>query len=150
LPHWVWVESGQVRQQRATGGKPPAEIAALAPKLLKRTELADNDAGVRLSYANYTQRTGMLERIRHYPAHTYRQLMALAADFAALGPLHAQVRSSFGLSEREFERVASNVKSAAAVLRDSCRAGRLRFDLDPEAFFRDGRAAEAAVDCGAP
>lgn len=150
LPHWVWVEGGQVRHQPATGAQPPTEIAALNPKLIKRTELADNDAGVRLSYANYTQRTGMLERIRHYHPHTYRQLMALAADFAASGPLHAHVRASFGLSAGEFDRVAANVKGAATILRNSCRAGRLRFDLDPEAFFRDGRAAEAQVDCGTP
>ena len=31
LPHWVWVEDGQVRQLPATGGKPPAEIAARSP-----------------------------------------------------------------------------------------------------------------------
>ena len=80
LPHWVWVEEGQVRHQPATGAQPLAEIAALNPKLIKRTELADNDAGMRLTCANHTQRTGMLERIRHHHPHTYRQLMALAAD----------------------------------------------------------------------
>jgi len=90
--HWVWLVDGQVRQQPAIGCKPPVEIAARSPRLLKRTELGDNDAGVRMSYANFTQRTGMLERIRrHYP-HTYRQLMRLDADF---------------------DRVAANVKSAA-------------------------------------
>jgi hypothetical protein len=52
LPHWVWVEEGQVRHQPATGAQPPAEIATRNPKLIKRTELADNDAGVRLSYAD--------------------------------------------------------------------------------------------------
>ena len=150
LPYWVWVIDGQVRQQRATGTRPPADIQALSPKLIKRTELGDNDAGVRLSYANYTQRTGMLERIRHYHPHTYRQLMALDADFAARGPLHAHVRTTFGLSAGEFDRVAANVKNAAAILRETCLAGRLRFDLDPEAFLRDGKAAEQKVDCNNP
>jgi hypothetical protein len=147
LPHWVWVEDGQVRHQPATGSKPPAEIAARSPQLIKRTELADNDAGVRMSYANYTQRTGMLERVRHYHPHTYRQLMRLDADFAAGGTLHAHVRSAFGLSAAEFERIAANVKSAAAILRASCRAGRLRFDADPEAYLRDGRVQAATLDC---
>jgi hypothetical protein len=150
LPHWVWVQDGQVRQLLATGGKPPAEIVAHSPRLIKRTELGDNDAGVRLSYANYTQRTGMLERIRHYHSHTYRQLMRLDADFAASGPLHAHVRSTFGLSAAEFERVAANVKSAATILRESCHAGRLRFDADPEAFLRDGRVDALKLDCDRP
>ena len=150
LPHWVWVEDGQVRQQPATGSKPPAEIAARSPKLIKRTELGDNDAGVRLSYANFTQRTGMFERIRHYHPHTYRQLMRLDADFAAAGPLHAHVRTSFGLSAAEFDRIAANVKSSAKTLRESCLAGRLRFDADPEAFLRDGRVTVSALDCDYP
>jgi hypothetical protein len=150
LPHWVWVEDGQVRHQPAQGNKPPAEIATLSPQLIKRTELGDNDAGVRLSYANFTQRTGMLERIRHYHPHTYRQLMAMDADFAAAGPLHTHVRSTFGLSAAEFERIAANVKTAAAILRASCRAGHLRFDADPEAFLREGRVDAARLDCDRP
>ena len=92
----------------------------------------------------------MLERVRHYHPHTYRQLMRLDADFAAGGPLHAHVRATFGLSAVEFDRIAANVKSAAAILRASCRAGRLRFDADPEAFLRDGKAAERKVDCNHP
>lgn len=150
LPHWVWVQDGQVRQQPATGGKPPAEIAARSPRLIKRTVLGDNDAGVRLSYANFTQRTGMLERIRHYHPHTYRQLMRLDADFTAGGPLHAHVRSSFGLSPPEFVRIAANVKSAAAILRKSCQARRLRFDADPQAYLREGRVGSTPVDCNSP
>jgi hypothetical protein len=45
----------------AISQEPPAEIAAPSPKLIKRTELGDNDRGVRLSYANYTQRTVRLD-----------------------------------------------------------------------------------------
>jgi hypothetical protein len=35
-------------------------------------------------------------------------------------------------------------------LRDSCRAGRLRFDLEPEALMRDGTVAPPQVDCENP
>ncbi len=147
---WVWLDGSQLRQQPATGSKPPEDIAGKAPRLLKRTELADNDAGVRLTYANYTQRTGMLERIRHYPPHTYAQLMRLDADFAAQGPLHGHVRGSFGLSAGEFDRVVANVRSAAATLRKTCRAGQLRFDLDTAAFLRDGKTDAQRVDCDNP
>jgi hypothetical protein len=134
----------------ARGGHPPDEIARFSPKLLKRTELADNDAGVRTSYVNYTKRTGMLEHIRHYSAGTYRRLIALDKDLGARGPLHDHVRTTFGLSDAEFAQIVSTTRSAAAILREGCRAGRLRFDLDPEAFLRDGKSAEVKLDCDNP
>jgi hypothetical protein len=150
LTYWYWVENGEVRRMPAHGTHPPDEIAKFSPKLLKRTELADNDAGVRTSYINYAKRTGMLERIRHYSAGTYQRLMALDADLAARGPLHEHIRTTFGLSDAEFAQVAANARSAAAILRESCRAGRLRFDLEPERFLRDGKAVETRVDCDNP
>jgi hypothetical protein len=150
LEHWVWVEDGQVRQRRASGRQPPADIAAFAPRRIKRTELGDNDAGVRTTYANYTQRTGMLEALRHYHPHTYRQLLAMARDFAARGALHEHVRTSYGLSAAEFARIGDNVSKATAVLKSACHAGRLRFDLDPEAVVRGRPPAEPKVDCDNP
>jgi hypothetical protein len=150
LTHWIWVEDGRVRQRRAMGERPPAEIAAFAPKRIKRSELGDNDAGIRTSYANFTRRTGMLDRLRHYPAGTYRRLMALARDFDSRGPLHEQVRTSYGLSVAEFAHLADNLQSAAATLRANCLAGRLRFDLDPDAVVLGRAPAEAKLDCERP
>jgi hypothetical protein len=150
LTDWHWVEGGQVRRMPAQGAHPPDELAAFGPKLIKRTELGDNDAGVRLSYLNFTQRTGMLEALRHYNAATYAKLMALDQDFTANGPLWSYTREGFGLSEAEFRRIAGNVRDAAAILRAACRAGRLRFDLEPEEFLRDGAVVERAADCGQP
>jgi hypothetical protein len=150
LSYWYWVEDGQVRRMPAQGAHPPDELARHAPKLIKRTELADNDAGVRTSYINYTQRTGMLEKLRHYSPGSYRRLVALDRDFAQRGPLFEHTRTSFGLSDGELAQIVSNTAKAARILRESCRAGRLRFDLDPEAYLRDGRVAEAKLDCDAP
>jgi hypothetical protein len=148
LPYWYWTEAGQVRRMPARGTHAPDEIAQHAPKLIKRTELGDNDAGVRTSYLNFTKRTGMLEKLRHYNASTYRRLMALERDFARQGPLSAYTRATFGLSDAEFRGVAANVSEAAAILRSSCSSGRLRFDLEPEAFLADGAVRERPVDCG--
>ena len=150
LAYWYWVEGRAVKRTPAQGAHPPDEIARFAPKRLKRTELGDNDAGVRTSYINYAKRTGMLERIRHYPAGTYRRLIVLDRDFAARGPLHEHVRSTFGLSDAELAQTVANTRGAAAILRESCRAGRLRFDLEPEAFLRDGKVADARIDCDNP
>jgi hypothetical protein len=105
---------------------------------------------VRTTYLNYTQRTGMLERIRHYAAGTYRRLIGLDKDFGERGALHAYVRATFGLNDAEFARIVGNTRAAAAILRESCRAGRLRFDLEPETLMRQGKAAEAKLDCDNP
>lgn len=150
LTAWYWVEGGQVRHMPAQGAHPPDELAAFRPRRIKRTELGDNDAGLRLTYLNFTKRTGMLEALRHYNAATYSKLMALDRDFAANGPLWSYTRDSFGLNEAEFRQVAANVRNAAAILRASCKAGRLRFDLEPEAFLRDGGASERTIDCERP
>ena len=150
LNHWVWVERGEVLQRAASGRQPPADIAEFKPRLIKRTVLGDNDAGVRVSYANYTQRTGMLDKLRHFDPKTYSQLMAMARDFAARGALHEHVRSSYGFSAAEFERLAGNVRQAAALLQANCRAGKLRFDLDPEAVARGETPTEPKVDCDNP
>lgn len=130
--------------------RPPAEIASFAPRHIKRTALGDNDAGVRTSYANFAERTGMVEWLRHLPPDTYRRVVALARDFEARGPLHEQVRKSFGLSAADFARIASHVDSAAATLRANCRDGRLRFDLDPEAVVLRRAPVEAKLDCERP
>jgi len=150
LAYWYWREGGELRRAPATGRHPPDEIARHSPKLIRRTELGDNDAGVRTTYLNYTQRTGMLERIRHYAAVTYRRLIALDRDFAERGPLHDYVRSTFGLSDAEFSRVIGNTRGAAAILRETCRAGRLRFDLEAESLLLEGKVIAARLDCDTP
>jgi hypothetical protein len=147
LPLWHWVENGQIRHTAGSGKAAPAGIAGFGALLLKRTELGDNDAGVRTTYTNFSKRTKMLENLRHYSSTTYQRLMALGKDFNENGPLRTYVRSTFGLSDREFSQIEQNTKEAAKILRDACRDGRLRFDVDPEAYFRDGKVVEKKVDC---
>jgi len=147
LPYWYWIDGGQVHRRPASGKTPPEDLVAKTPVYLKRTELGDNDAGVRLTYANFTKRTGMLEKLRHYRADAYRQLMRLDRDFREQGTLHGYVRSTFGLSDREFAQVVSNTVQAAEFLRGSCKAGKLRFDVDPVQFLLNGDVPPEEVDC---
>jgi hypothetical protein len=147
---WLVVDGERVRSLPATGRQPPPELAGKSALLVQRTELGDNDAGVRTSYLNFTRRTGMLAAMRHYPTQTYRRLLALAQDLQAKGPLHEQLRSSYGFSAEEFAHFAANVRDAADTLLASCKAGRLRFDLDPEDYLIKGRADTIAIDCDRP
>ena len=150
LSYWYWVDNGAIRHMPASSTHLPDEIAAQHAIRIRRTQLNDNDAGGKLPYANYTKKTRMLEKIRHYSADTYRRLLRLAADFESRGELYGYVRDSFGLSGPQFEQVVSNTRLAAGIMRDSCRAGRLRFDLDPVAFLRAGKAEAQQLDCDRP
>jgi hypothetical protein len=150
VPYWHWVADGKVRLAQADGGKPPAEAAGKSPQLIRRTWLNDNDAGGKVKYANFTKKTGMLEKIRHYNPQTYRRLVALDKNLKAKGELYAYLRDTFGLTEVQLAHAVTGVHEAAAILRSSCKAGRLRFDLDPEAFFSTGKAVAQKIDCDNP
>ncbi len=103
-----------------------------------------------MKYANFTKKTGMLEKIRHYNPRTYRQLIALDEDIAAKGKLYAYLRDTFGLTDVQIEHAVTGVREAATILRSSCKTGRLRFDLDPDAFLATGKAVAQKVDCDNP
>ena len=145
--YWMWVEGGEVKDRRAEHHGKAEPAPAPGAIRVKRTRLNDNDAGGRVQYANFAKSTQMLEKLRHFPATTYRKLMALHADLQSGGPLHAYLRDSFGLSDREFGQIVTNTALAAGILSDSCAKGALTFDLEPEAFFLDAAVATRDVDC---
>jgi hypothetical protein len=148
MPYWHWVDGDKVRVAKADGNNPPTE--ANDAKLIRRTWLNDNDAGGKVKYANFTKKTGMLEKIRHYNPETYRRLIALDKDLKAKGELYAYVRDTFGLTEAQLNQGIQATHEAAEILRSTCKAGKLRFDLDPEAFLSTGKAVAQKVDCDNP
>jgi hypothetical protein len=148
--HWYWIENGELKSRKAVAHGPETNPLPEGAVRLKRTHLNDNDAGARVEYANFAESTGMLDDLHHFPARTYRQLMALEADFRDEGPLHAYFATSFGLSDRQLAQLVRNTELAAGTLRLQCEAGAIRFDLDPEAFLLTGAATPEEVDCGTP
>jgi hypothetical protein len=150
IPYWYWRDNGRLFREKARGKKVPPELADKNPLLIRRTQLNDNDAGARLSYINYTKKTAMLEKQRHYRAETYRKLMRLERDFAARGELYRYLESTFGLSDKQLANIVRNTAEAAAILRKTCRAGKLRFDLDPDGFLRSGTVDVQRLDCDTP
>ncbi len=147
LSYWYWVDNGEIKRMPASSTQVPEEIAEHAPIRLRRTQLNDNDAGGRVPYANFTKQTRMLEKIRHYSADTYRRLMWLANDFATQGELYRYVQDTFGLSERQIKQIVTNTGLAAGILRASCKAGKLRFDLDPAGYLVTGKVEEQKLNC---
>jgi len=148
--YWQWAEGGKVKRVEAHGESPPSSLSAHKPLLIKRTWLNDNDAGGKRKYANFTKRTGMLERIRHYNPETYRRLIALDKDFQAQGKIYAYVRDTFGLTQTQLGQIVGNTHEAAGILRGTCKARKMRFDLDPNAFLAAGSAQSRMVDCDHP
>ncbi len=150
LSYWYWHEGSGIRRIPAGGTRVPDAIAGHHPIRLKRSQLNDNDAGGRVQYANFAKKTRMLEKIRHFDADTYQRLIRLADNFAAQGELYAYVRDSFGLSPPQLQQLVNNTAQAADILRTGCRAGKLRFDLDPEGFLATGDTTAHKVDCDHP
>lgn len=92
----------------------------------------------------------MLKKLRHYRAAVYKQLIRLNHDFAAQGELYQYLRDTFALSEKQLHRIFKNTAEATAILQKTCRAGKLRFDLDPDEFLRTGNVVEQKIDCEQP
>jgi len=158
--YWVYSEGGSVKAQKEKRDEyknlarkkmkpiaPPAELAAFNPVLVQKSVISDNDAGGRNQYVNYTKRTKMLEKIRHFDAGTYQRLIALKNDYAAQGPLYQHLVGTFYLDAKQIAQVVANTKEAAGILQATCRAGSLRFDLNFDQIV-NGDLTEAKVDCG--
>jgi len=150
LPYWYWLENGQVHRERAHGKKIPADVNNKNPLLIKRTQLNDNDAGGRISYINFTQKTKMLEKQRHYRPSTYKRLLQLNHDFALQGALYQYLHDTFALSEKQLHHIIKNTAAATAILQKTCREGKLHFDLNPDEFLRTGSVVEQKIDCELP
>jgi hypothetical protein len=158
--YWVYSEGGAVKAQKEKRNEyknlprrkmkpiaPPAELAAFNPVLVQKSVINDNDAGGRNQYVNYTKRTKMLEKIRHFDAGVYQRLIALKNDYSAKGPLYQHLVGTFYLDAKQIAQVVANTKEAAEILQASCRTGVLRFDLNFDQIV-NGDLAEAKVDCG--
>ena len=142
---WTWRDGVQVNHRPAADQTPPTDLADLAPLRLRRTVLNDNDAGVRPGYANFAQRTGMLDDLRHYDPALYRRLAALATDFADNGPARQWLTGAAGISENAAQRIVDRTQTAWTTLRDACERGDLALDLVPAAVL-PGRGAPVAKD----
>ncbi len=150
LPYWYWVEQGSIKMMTAHDKKMPENLIGKNPLLLKRSQLNDNDAGARVGYINFTKKTKMLEKQRHYRAELYKKLLSLNNDFERQGKLYHYLRDTFSLSAKQLQHIVKNTAEATIILQKTCREGKLRFDLDPDQFLLTGTAIEQKINCEAP
>ena len=147
VDYWYWVDDGSVRRAPANSAAPPSEASGKDPVRIRRSVINDNDAAGRLPYANFAKTTGMLEKLRHFPASTYRRLQQLANDFDTAGPYYQWLSTAFSLSDRQVAQVVANTLQASRLLAENCQAGRLRFSLEPDEFIVNGTVNEQDVQC---
>ena len=146
-PYYYWIEDGDLKRKKAKHHEPgDGEVPAGAMRL-RRTNLNDNDAGGRVAYANFAKTTQMLEKLRHFDGKVYERLVALDRDLQSQGPVYEWLSTSLGLKSSEVTQVVKNTALAAGILQKSCKAGGLRFDLNPREFFLTGDAVPDEVDC---
>ena len=146
-PYYYWIENGELKDKKAKHHEPGDGDVPAGAMLLRRTNLNDNDAGGRVAYANFAKSTLMLEKLRHFDGKVYERLVALDRDLQGQGPIYQWLSTSLGLKDSEVTQVVKNTALAAGILQESCRAGRLRFDLNPKTFFLTGDVTPDAVDC---
>lgn len=147
VDYWYWVDDGDVHRAPANGDTRPARAGNNDAVRIRRSAINDNDAAGRLAYANFAKTTGILDKLRHFPASTYRRLQQLANDFDTAGPHYQWLSTAFTLSDRQVAQVVANTLQASRVLAESCQAGRLRFSLEPDEFIVNGTVNEQEVQC---
>jgi hypothetical protein len=91
-----------------------------------------------------------LERLRHLNGTTYRQLIRLAKDIEGKGALYSSLRDSFDLPDAYADVIAENTIQVAQILRKTCQAGTLKFDLNPELYLVTQKVQETQVNCADP
>jgi len=148
-PYYYWVSNGEVEHKKAKHHEPGDTTVPAEAKLIRRTNLNDNDAGGRVQYANFSKSTQMLEKLRHMDAGTYQSLMALDQDLQSKGPVHQWVSTSLGLDQGQIDQIVKNTNLAVGILKSTCDAGKLRFDLSPKEFLLTGTVIEQEIACGA-
>jgi hypothetical protein len=159
---WVWYyvdKQGELKSERSDSEASRSAVGSIqVPEdikghgkvvLIQKTQINDNDAGGR-RYANFTKKFGVLEKLRHLNPVTYRQLIRLARDLTARGPFYNYLRDTFYLNSAYTDLIVQNTIQAAQMLQNTCKAGTLKFDLNPEAYLTTGKVEKVQIDCANP
>ena len=159
---WVWyyvdpsgelksirVDSEAGRSAMASIEAPPGIKNSSKSFLIQKTQINDNDAGGR-KYTNFTNKFGLLGKVRHSNPVTYRQLIRLANDFQVKGPLYKYFQDTFNLPDSYIAAISQNVIQAALIMKNTCKSGSMKFDLSPESYLANAQVEAVSVDCESP
>lgn len=114
--------------------------------LVREIILKDNDCGV--SKENKMRRLGILERVRHMNAKSYRQALKLAAVInteQGLNYLRTELRLPLNIinGDTTVTGIKSNILKAAKIIKANCENGTLKLDLNLEKLLADPNYRES-------
>lgn len=144
----VDAQTGKVSSEKVNSESSRAAMK-IVDNMVQKTQLNDNDAGGR-RYTNFTKITRMLPKLRHIGADTYGKLLALNDDFQRQGELYKYFAANFNLGTAELKQLVTLTNEATGILKSTCMAGQMRFDLQPPSAFLTGEAVAQTVNCEAP
>jgi hypothetical protein len=147
---WVWIDGDRLRWRAARTAETPADLAAQRPLSLRRSWLRDNHALGLARGGDVTPPGDTLAQLRHLHLDTFRRLLAFDRELRSGGPLRDWLAEGFGLSDAQVAGIARRAQTAAGHLAAACRAGGLRFDLDPEGFLVEKKVEPRAMNCPDP
>lgn len=116
--------------------------------LVREIILKDNDCGV--SKENKMRSLGILERVRHMSAKSYRQTLKLAAFVSTeqgINYLRTELRLPLKIinGDTTVAGIKGNIITAAKILKANCASGKLRLDLSLKKLLADPNYREG---CG--
>jgi hypothetical protein len=126
---YYYLENGSV--QKSSSLK-PEEIKAKNAVKVKEMMMKDNDCGV--NRTNHLREARLVEAMNHISPETYQQLQKLNGMLAT-----DQAKTFFKretmMTENDFANLRANVNYAATILKNSCKKGSLKLDLDLDSHF---------------
>jgi len=108
------------------------EISATGAVQVKHMMLKDNDCGV--TKENMAQKAGLIKGVNHISPTTYARLVKLQSDVT-----QEETRNFFKtetlMTDTDYNLFKQNLNEVVNTLRDACKAGRLKLDLDLDIQF---------------
>jgi hypothetical protein len=108
------------------------EIASTGAVQVKHMMLKDNDCGV--TKENMAQKAGLIKGVNHISPTTYARLVRLQYDVT-----QEETRNFFKaetlMTDTDYNLFKTNLNEVVNTLKDACKAGRLKLDLDLDIQF---------------
>jgi hypothetical protein len=125
----LWEQDGAMHSERADKKKDAPATALTVARMV----IEDNDCGLRKGMRNVRGYDELVAPIRHLAPSTYTGLQELAKNIDGQREVFTQ---GMAMNEREFARLAENVKFVASGFAAKCASGKLELDLDVEAYIK--------------
>ncbi len=139
IPYWLKITGSNFDFIKATledsekrvEAKEINEKQAQGYFLIKRIALLDNDAAIKSPKENSNFKRNVPARLRHLSQRTYTKIQTLNRIFENNQNIQ-EFKNSFMLKDTEMKTIEINLKSVSEILKENCKSGYLKLDLNTE------------------